>query len=223
MLALNAVTRVFRTDTVETTAVDGVSLAVSPGEILAIVGRSGSGKSTLAAIMGLLDRPTNGSVIFDGVDLTHATDTALAKVRRTKISFVFQSFHLIPHMSVLQNVSLALDGLNMDAQSRVQAADAALSRLGLGSRTAHFPPQLSGGQQQRVAIARALVRTPRLLICDEPTGNLDTENAQNVIDLLAGARESGTSVVVVTHDAEVARMADRVLRMADGRLAAGSA
>ncbi len=223
MLRLDGVTRVFRTETVQTTAVDGVSLSVAPGEILAIVGRSGSGKSTLAGIMGLLDRPTGGAVTLDGRDVTGASDATLAQLRRSMISFVFQSFHLIPHLSVRDNVALALLGSGLTAAAQADAADAILADLGMASRTAHYPTQLSGGQQQRVAIARALVRNPHLLICDEPTGNLDTENARNVIDLLAGARKGGASVVVVTHDHEVAGMADRVMEMADGKLGARAA
>jgi lipoprotein-releasing system ATP-binding protein len=197
----------------------GVSLSIQPGESLAIVGPSGSGKSTLLNILGTLDRPTSGSVTLDGVNPFDLNSTELAKFRSMRVGFIFQDHHLLPQCSALENVllpKLAAGGVKKDDSSR--AADL-LEQVGLSGRVSHFPSELSGGERQRVAVARALMNRPPLVLCDEPTGNLDSKNAEAIGDLLrAVAAQSGAMLVVVTHSPALAEVFDRRLRMADGVL-----
>ena len=218
MIRLSNVEKVYRTDRIETIALSNVSLEVEAGEFVSIMGPSGSGKSTLLHVMGLLDAPTRGSVELNGRKVDSLSDGALAKVRNAELGFVFQTFHLVPDLSVLDNVEVPLLYRGGGARERRRKAEAALERVGLSARTRHFPSQLSGGQQQRVAIARAIVGSPRVLLADEPTGNLDSAMGDEVLALLSELnREDGTTVVMVTHDERQAAKTHRVVRLFDGR------
>lgn len=207
------------TSRVRTRALDGVTLSIKDGDFLSIVGPSGAGKSTLLDVIGLLRRPTAGRIRAFGEDVKHHSYSRLAKLRRENVGFVFQSFLLLPDLSAVQNVELALKigGKDRGREAR-QLSIEVLGRLGLSSRADHFPQQLSGGQQQRVAIARALVTSPKLLIADEPTGNLDPESAADILKILCELANSGVSICVVSHDAKVAATARRRFRMDQGRL-----
>ena len=216
MIRFDNVSKSYRTEDLETRAVAGASFEIQPGEFVAVMGRSGSGKSTLASLAGLLEAPTEGRLFFDGHEVTGWPAGRLAQLRRRQVGFVFQSFHLIPHLRAAQNVDLALDGLGLSRAERRTRVTDVLERLGVGSRNRHFPRQLSGGQQQRVALARALVRDPAILICDEPTGNLDIENSANVVSLLEEAHRGGATILIVTHDSGIAKVASRTLTMTDG-------
>ena len=218
MIELRDVTKVYRTERIETLALDTVDLAVEEGDFLAVMGPSGCGKTTLLNVIGLLDTPSRGTLRLDGETIAARTDGALARIRNEKIGFVFQSFHLIPDLEVVDNVEIPLLYRRLPAKERRRRALEALDRVGLGSRVRHFPGQLSGGQQQRVAVARALVGRPRILLADEPTGNLDSAMGHEVLGLLERVnREDGTTVVMVTHDAAMAERAHRTLRLYDGR------
>ena len=218
MIQLDDVTKVYRTDRIETLALDTIDLAVERGEFLAIMGPSGCGKTTLLNLIGLLDTPSQGTVHLDGEPIRTRKDRALAKIRNEKIGFVFQSFHLIPDLKVVDNVEIPLLYRDLSAKERRRRALDALDKVGLTSRVDHFPSQLSGGQQQRVAIARALVGSPRLILADEPTGNLDSAMGHEILSLLERVnRDDGTTVVMVTHDAAMAERAHRTLRLYDGR------
>jgi putative ABC transport system ATP-binding protein len=218
MIRLSNVEKVYRTDRIETIALSNVNLEVGAGEFVSIMGPSGSGKSTLLHVMGLLDAPTRGSVELNGRKVDSLSDGALAKVRNAELGFVFQTFHLVPDLSVLDNVEVPLLYRGGGAGERRRKAEAALDRVGLSARTRHFPSQLSGGQQQRVAIARAIVGSPRVLLADEPTGNLDSAMGDEVLALLSELnRADGTTVVMVTHDERQAAKTHRVLRLFDGR------
>ena len=218
MIRLSNVEKVYRTDRIETIALSNVNLEVGAGEFVSIMGPSGSGKSTLLHVMGLLDAPTRGSVELNGRKVDSLSDGALAKVRNAELGFVFQTFHLVPDLSVLDNVEVPLLYRGGGAGERRRKAEAALDRVGLSARTRHFPSQLSGGQQQRVAIARAIVGSPRVLLADEPTGNLDSAMGDEVLALLSELnREDGTTVVMVTHDERQAAKTHRVVRLFDGR------
>ncbi|GAA5162227.1 ABC transporter ATP-binding protein [Pseudonocardia eucalypti] len=216
MLELQQVTKIYRTGTVTLRALDAVSLTITDGEMVAIMGPSGSGKSTLMNILGCLDVPTEGRYLLDGVDVSGMSDDELARIRGHKIGFVFQSFNLIPRTNAVRNVELPL--LYTGARQRRQLAQRALARVGLADREKHQPTELSGGQQQRVAIARALVTNPTLLLADEPTGNLDTATSNEIMRLLVEFNDSGRTVVIITHDEEVAAFAERVIRLRDGRV-----
>lgn len=218
-IELSHVSKCFETAHVATNAVDDVSLSLQAGEVVAITGASGSGKSTLAALLGLLERPTRGRILVDGRDVSGASDSTLANVRREHIGFVFQAFHLVDHLTVRQNVALALAPFGVGAKASAAQVDGALESVGMLSRALHYPAQLSGGQQQRVAVARAIVRKPTYLICDEPTGNLDEANAERVIALLLDANARGAGLLIVTHDPAIALLANRRLHMASGKLA----
>jgi len=218
MMQFESVSKTYRTDLVDTLAVGEATFAVAEGDFLAITGRSGSGKSTLAALAGLLDTPSAGAIRFQGEDVAKASPSRLAEIRRRHIGFVFQSFHLVPQLRVAQNVDLALDGLGLGKAERRDRVEAVLEKLGVASRGQHYPRELSGGQQQRVAIARALVRQPSILICDEPTGNLDTENGEIAVGLLKQAHADGATILMVTHDERMAQAATRRLHMRDGRI-----
>jgi putative ABC transport system ATP-binding protein len=194
-----------------------VSFSVRRGELVAIVGPSGSGKSTLLHVMGTLERPSSGIVRIRGVDAARLRDRELSRLRNEKVGFIFQSFHLVPDLTVLDNVEIPLLYRAISGKERRRMALAALDRVGLSSRVHHFPTQLSGGQQQRVAVARALVGRPQLLLADEPTGNLDSTMGEEILGLLASANGEGTTVVMVTHDPRMAEHAHRVIRLFDGR------
>ena len=211
--------RVYRTGGGQVAALDGVTLSIGPGELLAVEGPSGSGKSTLLQLLGALDRPTSGSITFDGRELARLTDRELTRVRSRDIGFVFQSFNLIPTLTAAENVEVAMVPLGTGRHDRRTRAAALLEKVGLAGRAAHLPSRLSGGEQQRVAIARALANDPRVILADEPTGNLDSATAREVIDVLrALSVEQGVTVVVVTHEEEVAALATRRVRLRDGRL-----
>ncbi|WUP79273.1 ABC transporter ATP-binding protein [Microbispora hainanensis] len=203
---------------VQVDALRGVDLRIGQGEFAAIVGPSGSGKSTLMHLLGCLDRPTSGTLRVNGVDVATLDDARLADLRNRAIGFVFQSFHLLPRTSALDNVALPLVYRGVPRAVRRERARAALEAVGLGHRLTHRPSQMSGGEQQRVAIARALVGDPRVLLADEPTGNLDTRNGEEVMGLLERLNEGGVAVVLVTHDADVAARARRQIHVRDGRI-----
>ncbi len=200
-------------------ALRGVSFAVERGELVSITGPSGSGKSTLLGLLGCLDTPTSGSLAIAGVETTRLNDATRSRLRQRTLGFVFQQFHLIPFLSAQRNVETALLFRGLSARDRRDIASWALGRVGLSQRASHRPNQLSGGEQQRVAIARALAAQPAILLADEPTGNLDTENAAAILDLLESVSSDGTTVVLVTHDLSIAARTRRQLRMQDGQLA----
>jgi putative ABC transport system ATP-binding protein len=217
MIRLDKVSKLYRTERIETTALDNINLEIEPGEFVSIMGPSGCGKSTLLHLIGLLDAPSRGQVELDGKPIGRYGDRELARVRNERIGFIFQQFHLVSDLSVADNVEIPLLYRKMAGRDRRKAALAALDRVGLGSRTRHFPPQLSGGQQQRVAIARAIVGQPRILLADEPTGNLDSQMGDEIMDLLQGLNDGGATLVMVTHDQRMAERTDRVVRLFDGR------
>jgi putative ABC transport system ATP-binding protein len=218
MITLNNIEKVYRTDRIETLALQNINLDVADGEFISIMGPSGCGKSTLLNLMGLLDAPTAGQLKLDGSDVASQSDRTLARMRNEKLGFVFQSFHLVPDLTVLDNVEIPLLYRRMAAGQRRKLALAALDRVGLASRVHHFPTQLSGGQQQRAAIARAIVGKPRIVLADEPTGNLDSAMGDEIIDILAELnRDDATTVVMVTHDDRFAARTGRTVRLFDGR------
>jgi putative ABC transport system ATP-binding protein len=204
----------------ETVALASVSLAAMQGEWLVVTGPSGSGKSTLLATLGLLERPTAGQCLFQGEDVSGWSDRRRTRLRRGHIAFVFQSIHLAARLTVAENIGLALRGLGLSQQERTNRIDAALDAVDLAGRRAHRPAELSGGQQQRVAIARALAVRPKLLLADEPTGNLDSNTGERILDLLADLHAAGTTVVLVTHEPRIAAGAPRAIEMLDGRIVA---
>jgi len=218
MIRLHNVSKTYRTDKVETLALKDIDLAVERGEFVALMGPSGCGKSTLLNLIGLLDRPGRGSVEIDGAAIGSYGDKAVARLRNRTFGFVFQSFHLIPDLRVIDNVELPLLYRSMSGGERRKLAREALTRVGLGARMDHFPNQLSGGQQQRVAIARAIVGRPHVLLADEPTGNLDSKMGAEIMDLLLQLNAEGTTVVMVTHDEQEARRVGRIVRVFDGQL-----
>ena len=216
MIQLEDVTKVYRMGSVEVRALYGVDLAIDDGDLVAIMGPSGSGKTTLMNILGCLDIPTSGRYLLDGTDVSTLSDNRLAKIRSRKIGFVFQSFNLIPRTSAIRNVELPL--VYAGARDRRARARLALEQVGLGEREKHMPNELSGGQQQRVAIARALINDPTMLLADEPTGNLDTASSVEILKLLGALNEAGRTVVIITHEEDIARFAKRVVRLRDGRI-----
>ena len=218
MLKLQHVCKTYRASDIETAALDDVSLEVRAGEFLAIMGPSGCGKSTLLNVLGLIDSPSTGSYLFMGEDVARSSEDELTLRRRARVGFVFQSFNLIDDLDVAENVEVALLYTGMARSERRGRVAEALECVGLAHRRHHLPKQLSGGQQQRVAVARALVTRPQLLLADEPTGNLDTANGDAVLDLLAAINRSGTTTVMVTHSAEQAKRAHRIVHMLDGRV-----
>lgn len=214
--------RMGRRRRIEVEALRGVDLRVSRGEFVAVMGPSGSGKSTLLHLMGCLDRPTRGRVLFEGRDVSRLRPAELARIRNVRVGFVFQSFNLSPSLTALGNVELPLVFAGVPRRERLARARELLAEMGLGGRERHLPSELSGGEQQRVAIARALANSPDLLLADEPTGNLDTDTGSEVLRILSGANGDGVTVAVVTHDPEVAAAATRRLRIRDGRIVGGS-
>lgn len=219
MIRLEEVEKVYRTDRIETVALTNVNLAVRTGEFISIMGPSGSGKSTLLNIIGLLDVPSSGKVVINGRTINSYSDRNLSRVRNEEIGFIFQTFHLINDLSVQDNVEIPLlYRRSMTGGERRRLAQEALDRVGLSSRIHHFPSQLSGGQQQRVAIARAIVGKPRVLLADEPTGNLDSQMGDEIMDLLKVLNEqAGTTIIMVTHDPRQAEKTERIHRLFDGR------
>lgn len=199
-------------------AVAGIDLDIVDGEFTAIVGSSGSGKSTLMNILGLLDRPDNGRYYLDGREVSRLRDRRLSKLRRNLIGFIFQNYNLVPRMTAFENVELGLIFKSVSPTARREAALAALDLVGLSDRITHYPSEMSGGQQQRVAIARAIAGSPRLILADEPTGNLDCESAMQVISILKRLNSGGVTILLITHDREIARTAGRVLQIHSGRI-----
>jgi putative ABC transport system ATP-binding protein len=218
MINLEGVEKVYRTEKIETLALSNVNLAVAEGEFLAVMGPSGCGKSTLLNIMGLLDAPTKGLVAVRGKQVSTYRDRHLARLRNEQIGFVFQSYHLIPDLKISDNVEVPLLYRSMSGKERQKRVSEALDKVGLTSRADHFPSQLSGGQQQRTAIARAIVGRPRILLADEPTGNLDSKMGDEIVEILADLnRTDKTTVVMVTHDPRQAEKSGRIVRFFDGR------
>jgi putative ABC transport system ATP-binding protein len=218
MLKLDHVCKVYRTTEVETLALDGVSLNVKRGEFLAVMGPSGSGKSTLLNILGLIDTPTSGAYWFMGENVASCSEEELTLIRRAGVALVFQYFNLIDDLNVAENVEVALIYRRVSRIERRRRVTTALERVGLAHRAKHMPKQLSGGQQQRVALARALVCDPKVVLADEPTGNLDTANGDAVMEMLSSVTRGGTTVVMVTHSEVHAKRADRVVHLLDGQL-----
>lgn len=217
-MELSGVGRTYGSGDTLVRALDDVSLAIMPGDFVSIVGPSGSGKSTLLGLLGCLDAPTSGRIVVDGVDVTALADAARTQVRGRSIGFVFQQFHLIPHLDALGNVETALLYRGLKPAERRERSLASLERVGLAHRHDHRPVQLSGGEQQRVALARALVTEPKILLADEPTGALDSKNAANVMDILRSLRSPERAIVLVTHDVGIADSAARKISMRDGRI-----
>ena len=219
MLEMKEISRVYRTDLVETHALRSLSLSVEAGEFVAVTGPSGSGKTTFLNIAGLLEPASSGRYTLDGVDIEALRDRQRSRIRNEKIGFIFQSFNLIPDLDIFDNVDVPLRYRGFKARERRERIENALDKVGLTSRTHHLPSQLSGGQQQRAAIARALAGDPVFLLADEPTGNLDSLMARQVMDLLEEINRGGTTIVMVTHDPELARRAHRNVQLLDGQLA----
>jgi putative ABC transport system ATP-binding protein len=218
MITLADIHRLFRSDEVETTALRAIDLNVEAGEFVAIMGPSGCGKSTLLNILGLIDRPTSGRYLFKGQEITDQDEAALARLRRDNLGFVFQSFNLIDELTIAENVELGLVYRKWAGKERKARVEAAMDRVGVAHRAKHYPHQLSGGQQQRAAIARAIVGQPALILADEPTGNLDTENGEQVMEILKSLNAEGATIVMVTHSPAHADIAKRVVNMLDGRI-----
>jgi putative ABC transport system ATP-binding protein len=219
MIRLTNIEKIYRTDKIETVALSNINLDIEEGSFISVMGPSGSGKSTLLNVLGLLDAPTKGAVRLNGSEITYRKDKYLAKIRNEQIGFIFQVFHLISDLSVVDNVELPLIYRSLSGSTRRKMALEALARVGLTSRAHHFPGQLSGGQQQRVAIARAIVGKPKLLLADEPTGNLDSQMGHEIMEILTGLnRDEKTTVVMVTHDQHLAEMTERIVRLFDGRM-----
>lgn len=217
MIHLNNIEKVYRTDTIQTLALNNVSLEVAKGEFLSIMGPSGCGKSTLLNIMGLLDEPSKGEIRISDQKTSNLSDKQLAHFRNQKLGFIFQSYHLINDLQVLDNVELPLLYRSTSAKERKQLATEALAKVGLSNRTKHFPTQLSGGQKQRVAIARAIVGRPEIILADEPTGNLDSAMGNEIMDILMQLNQKdGTTIVMVTHDENMAKKTHRLVRLFDG-------
>lgn len=218
MIEIQRMSKIYQMGETEVKALDGVDIQIREHEFVSIVGPSGSGKSTLMHLIGCLDVPTEGRYVLDGVEVSELSDSKLAKIRSRKIGFVFQQFNLLSKLSALENVELPLVYQGVGARERRERALQALSQVGLSDRSHHRPSELSGGQQQRVAIARALVSNPPLILADEPTGNLDTRSGQEILEILRSLHEKGNTIVVITHDMEVAQATQRMIHIRDGRI-----
>ncbi|MFQ6121730.1 MAG: ABC transporter ATP-binding protein [Dehalococcoidales bacterium] len=216
MIELENITKVYRMGKVDVNALRGVTLSIDPGEMVAIIGASGSGKSTLMNIIGCLDKPTSGSYIFDGADVRRLNDNKLAEMRNKKFGFVFQEYNLLSRSTALSNVELPL--IYSGTRQKHQRAMEALERVGLAARAKHKPTELSGGEQQRVAIARALVNKPDILLADEPTGNLDSVATDEIVSIFRQLNQDGITVVIVTHEADIASQSKRIIRLMDGQV-----
>ncbi|MFO8143966.1 MAG: ABC transporter ATP-binding protein [Dehalococcoidales bacterium] len=219
MIDLNGVSRVYNMGKVEVRALNGVSLAINRGEMVSIIGASGSGKSTMLNVIGCLDKPTSGSYFFEGVDVSKLNDNQLADMRNRKIGFIFQDFNLLPRATAVANVELPL--IYGRAHHRHQLAVDALEQVGLGKRVNHKPIEMSGGEQQRVAIARALVNEPALILADEPTGELDTHSTEEIMSILHRLHGEGKTIVIITHELDIAEQAQRTVRLRDGEIVSG--
>jgi len=218
LLCLNNVSRTFKMDGISVKAVCDINLEVKKGDFVAIIGPSGSGKSTLMYLIGLLDKPSSGEIIINGTNVENLTADEVARIRNKEIGFVFQSFNLLPRTSALENVTLPMVYAGFSRERRLEEAKSLLIKLGLGDRLDHSPSQLSGGQQQRVAIARALANDPNILLADEPTGNLDSKSGQEIMKILEELNEEGRTVILVTHNQEIARKAKRTIKLVDGKI-----
>jgi putative ABC transport system ATP-binding protein len=218
MLSTKELTKIFRTDEVETTALNKVNLDVQSGDFVAVMGPSGCGKSTLLNIVGLLDNPTDGELYFDGTEVSKFKERQRTNLRKGNIGFVFQSFNLIDELTVYENVELPLLYMNVSSSERKKKVGDVLDRMKISHRKKHFPQQLSGGQQQRVAISRAVVTNPKLILADEPTGNLDSANGEEVMNLLTELNKEGTTIVMVTHSPSDAEKAHRIVQLFDGHI-----
>lgn len=218
MIRTEQLVKIFRTDEIETTALNKVDLNIEEGEFIAVMGPSGCGKSTLLNLIGLLDNPTNGSIYFDGIDVSNFKEKKRTNLRKGNIGFVFQSFNLIDELNVYENVELPLLYQKTPGSERKKKVENVLERMKMTHRKKHFPQQLSGGQQQRVAVARALVSNPKLILADEPTGNLDSANGDEVMNLLKELNDEGTTIVMVTHSPSDADFAKRIVHLFDGSL-----
>ena len=212
------VSKIYKLEGIEVKALDNVSLKIKEGDFFSIIGPSGSGKSTLMHLLGLLDKPTQGRIMIEGNPVPFTDDTKLAEIRNQKIGFVFQSFNLLSRTTALINVELPLIYAGVSAGERRQRAEKALVEVGLGHRLNHFPSQMSGGEKQRVAIARALVNNPAIILADEPTGNLDSKSGAEILAIFKDLHKKGNTIILVTHDLEIAKMAKKIVRVKDGRL-----
>ncbi len=217
-LELIKVSKIYKMDGVEVRALDQVSLKIEKGDLLSIIGPSGSGKSTLMHLLGLLDKPTSGTIKIEGEEIPFKNDAKLAELRNKKIGFVFQSFNLLPRTSALSNVELPLIYAGVSARERKQRAQSALAEVNLSHRLNHFPSQLSGGERQRVAIARALVNHPSIILADEPTGNLDSKSGVEILQIFQDLHRRGHTIVLVTHDMNIAKMAQKIIKVKDGKI-----
>jgi len=218
LLRLKNICRSFRLDGVSVEAVCGINLEIRKSDFVSIIGPSGSGKSTLMYLIGLLDKPTSGEIILNGKNIERLSKNEIARIRNREIGFVFQSFNLLPRTSALENVCLPLIYSGIKKKLRVQIAKDVLTKLGLADRLTHFPNQLSGGQQQRVAIARALANNPSIILADEPTGNIDTKSGQEIMKILYELNQEGRTVIIVTHNLQIARQTKRIIKIVDGKI-----
>lgn len=218
LLTLSHVSKTYRADSYEVKAINDLSLEINKGEFISIMGPSGCGKSTLMHLLGCLDIPSSGRILFEQLNISSLSEKELAKIRNKKIGFIFQTFNLLPKTTALANVELPLIYTGIPANQRKERAKKVLMTVGLENRLSHFPNQLSGGQQQRVAIARALINNPGLILADEPTGNLDSKSGQEILDLLSKLNKEGRTIVLVTHDKEIAKYAQRIIQMRDGKI-----
>ncbi|MEL6252053.1 MAG: ABC transporter ATP-binding protein [Bacteroidota bacterium] len=218
MITLKALSKIYRTDEIETTALNEISIDIQKGEFVSVMGPSGCGKSTMLNILGLLDKPEQGSYSFLGEEMANLNERERSKVRKKHFGFVFQNFNLIDELTVFENVELPLIYNNISAKERKEKVNEILERIGIAHRSNHFPQQLSGGQQQRVAVARALVTNPEVILADEPTGNLDSSNGNEVMELLCELNEAGTTIIMVTHSANDASYSSRIVNLLDGQI-----
>ena len=218
MIKMTKLTKIYRTDEIETTAVDAIDLVIDRGEFVAIMGPSGCGKSTLTNIIGMIDTPTSGSYLFDGQEVSRLGEAALTDIRKANVGFIFQNFNLIDELTVRENVGLPLLYQQVPKSEREARVEQALEKMNMAHRADHLPGKLSGGQQQRVAVARAVVAKPGLILADEPTGNLDSENGADVMQSLSDLHAEGTTIVMVTHSKKDAGYADRIINVLDGRI-----
>lgn len=223
MIKLSNLSKAYRTEYMETTALNNINIHIAKGEFVAVMGPSGCGKSTLLNVVGMIDDPTSGDYYFDGQEVGHRSENDLVDLRKKNIGFIFQNFNLIDDLNVSENVDLPLLYIGLSRAERRQRVADALELVGLANRADHKPQELSGGQQQRVAVARAIVSKPKLILADEPTGNLDTKNGDDVMNLLRELKESGVTILMVTHSPEHGQRADRIIEMLDGEVVNGTA